>query len=226
VISLSESFSKKISLQFIATKAQVFYYLENHKPIATLIQSILRTYGGIFEHPTHINPLLISKKTNIPEEKILQTLEQLHTDGIVEYKAQSSDLEIIFLAPREDDRTINIFAKKVKEQQQVKINNIESILAYVNNDKVCRSKQLLHYFGEERKACGICDVCLSKNNIDTDIQKLVAGDILKILRKSNQTSKNLTLALTYKEETILIVLQGLLEDGHITISSKNEYKIT
>jgi ATP-dependent DNA helicase RecQ len=226
VIALSESFAKKITLQFIATKAQLFYYLDNHKSIAPMIQTILRTYGGIFEHPTKINPLLISKKTNVSEEKILLTLEQLHTDGIVDYKAQSSDLEIIFLAPREDDRTINMFSRKVKEQQQVKINNIESILAYVNNDKVCRSKQLLHYFGEERKACGICDVCLSKNNIDSDIQNLVAEDILKILRKDNQTSRNLTMALTYKEETILIVLQGLLEDGYISITSKNEYKIT
>ncbi len=226
VISLSESFTKKITLQFIATKGQVFYYLENHTSIAALIQTILRTYGGIFEHPTKINPLLISKKTNIPEEKIHQILVQLNTDGIVDYQAQSSDLEIIFLVPREDDRTINIFARKVKEQQQVKINNIESILAYVNSNKVCRSTQLLHYFGEERKACGICDVCLSKNNIDSDIQKLVAGDILKILRQGNQTSKNLTLALTYKEDTILIVLQGLLEDGHVAVTSKNEYKIT
>ena len=99
-------------------------------------------------------------------------------------------------------------------------------MAYVNNNKVCRSTQLLHYFGEERKACGNCDVCLSKNKIDTDIQKLVAGDILKILHQGNQTSKNLTLALTYKEDTILIVLQGLLEDGHVAITSKNEYKIT
>ena len=226
VISLSESFAKRITLQFIGTKGQVFYYLENHQPIAPLIQTILRTYGGIFEHPTKINPVLISKKTNISEEKILQTLEQMHTDGIVEYVAQSSDLEIIFLAPREDDRTINTFSKKVREQQQVKINNIESILGYVNNDKTCRSKQLLHYFGEERKACGICDVCLSKNKIDTDIQKLVAGDILKILGQGNQTSRNLTLALTYREETILIVLQGLLEDGQVAITSKNEYKIT
>lgn len=225
VISLSESFSKKITLQFIATKAQVFYYLETHKPIAELIQTILRTYGGIFEHPTKINPVLISKKTNIPEERILQVLEQLHTDGIVDYKAHSSDLEIIFLAPREDDRTINVFARKVKEQHQVKINNIESILAYINNDKICRSKQLLGYFGEKRKACGICDVCLSKNKIDTDIQKLVAEDILKILHKGNQTSRNIISALTYREETVLVVLQGLLEDGRIAITTKNEYKI-
>ena len=39
---------------------------------------------------------------------------------------------------------------------------IHKMISYATNDEVCRSRQLLCYFGEERSQdCGQCDVCLS-----------------------------------------------------------------
>ena len=36
------------------------------------------------------------------------------------------------------------------------------MIDYATNDEVCRSRQLLNYFGEKSsKDCGQCDVCLS-----------------------------------------------------------------
>jgi ATP-dependent DNA helicase RecQ len=225
VISLSESFARKLTLQFMAPKAELFSYLDSHAPIAPTIRTILRTNGGIFEHPTTVNPLLIAKKSEVSEQKIFQVLEQLHTDGIVDLIIQQSDLDLIFLVPREDDRTINLFANKVREQQQVKIDNIGHILAYINNDKICRSQQVLAYFGEKTRACGKCDVCLQKNSIDGEVLDLVVLEIMGLLQKGAQTSRELLLSLPYREETVLRALQQLLEDEKIGINTKNEYKI-
>ncbi|MEE9364489.1 MAG: RecQ family ATP-dependent DNA helicase [Cellulophaga sp.] len=226
VISLSESFSKKTSIQFTTAKEHLFDYLDYHKKQAPIIQTILRMYGGIFDYETKINTLQISKKTNVSEQNVIATLELLHKDEIIEYKAQHNDLEITFLVPREDDRTINVFGKKIKSQKELKVANIESMLTYINTNTVCRSKQLLLHFGEKDVTdCGICDVCLSKPKIDNTILKLVESEIISSLKKRAKTSRELTGGLTYKENVVLSAIQNLLEEEHIFINAKNEYQI-
>jgi ATP-dependent DNA helicase RecQ len=45
---------------------------------------------------------------------------------------------------------------------------IEAILNYAQNSAVCRSKQLLGYFGEmQPHHCGQCDVCLKRGTKNT-----------------------------------------------------------
>ena len=225
VIALSESFSKRTSIQFIASKQQIFDYLETYKQSAPIIQAILRTYGGIFDFDTKINTWSIAKKMNLSEAQIVKTLEQLKKDALITYSAQHNDLEIVFLVPREDDRTIHIFAKKVERLLEQKTKNIEAILSYIKNDTVCRSQQLLGYFGEERKKCGKCDVCTKTNPVDNAILALVEEAILKVLKTKSQNSRNLIKTIPYKEEAILSGLQSLLENGLIEITIKNEYNI-
>ncbi|MCL4113011.1 UNVERIFIED_CONTAM: hypothetical protein GTU68_064141, partial [Idotea baltica] len=101
VISLSESFSKQSEIKFICTKNMLFAYMDRNENTTNIIQTILRTYGGVFDFETKINTQLISKKTNQPEAVINKVLVQLEKDGLIEYKAQDNDL-IKFLVPRED----------------------------------------------------------------------------------------------------------------------------
>lgn len=225
VIALSESFSKKTSIQFIATKNQVFDYIETYTKSALIIQTILRSYGGIFDYSTKINTWSLSKKINIPEIVIAKTLEQLEKDKIITYTAQHNDIEIEFLVPREDDSTINLFAKKVEQLITQKTNNIEAILAYIKNDNICRSQQLLSYFGEKRNKCGKCDVCEKAPSVSDEIIELAKETVINELKKEPQTSRQLIRTILYKEEAIFGALQSLLENGQIEISSKNEYKI-
>ncbi len=227
VIALSESFSKKTTVKFIASKQQLFQYLDNNKAKAPIIQTILRTYGGIFDYDTKINPLLVSKKANAREKEVIKTLEQLSKDDIIDYHAQHSDLEITFLVPREDDTTINLFGKKIKEQHEVKLNNVESMLAYIKNDHLCRNKQLLTYFGEVKSTdCGICDICTNNQKLDKSVLNLINQEIMQLLKKKQQSSRELIQQLSYKETSILQALQTLLEDGHISINTRNEYKLS
>lgn len=226
VLALSESFSKKATVRFMATKEQLFDYFEKNRFLVSITQTILRTYGGIFDFDTKLNIYLIAKKCNEKEAKVTKILEQLKKDEIISYTAQHSDLEITFLVPREDDSTINIFAKKVKERQQIKIENVDHMLGYIANQKKCRSKQLLDYFGETiYKDCGICDVCLNKNDVSTAISKSVSQEITTALKDKSQTSRQLIETLPYDETIILKAIQALLEDGHLKINSKNEYEL-
>jgi ATP-dependent DNA helicase RecQ len=226
VISLTEAFSHKTTVRMMASKREIFDYLDNNPQSAPIIQTILRTYGGIFDFDTKINPLVISKKTNKTEKEVIAVLELMEKDEIIDYHAQHSDLELTFLVPREDERTINIFAKKIKQIQQVKKDNVESMLAYIENSKLCRSRQILNYFGETTtENCGKCDVCLQKNPINTDIIRIIEQDILQILMVKKESSRGLTKILTYKESSIILALQRLLEEEKIRVNSINQYEI-
>lgn len=226
VISLEENYNKQATIQFTATKPTLNQYLSTHKSLVAIVQTLLRTYGGIFEYEIKINTVLLSKKLNIDENTITLALEKLQKDEIIAYTAQNSDLELTFLVPREDDLTINAFSKKVKELQQVKVNNIDAMLTYIKTDTICRNVQLLAYFGEKKKRCGKCDVCLKQgpptNNL---ILELVAAEIITKLNSANLSSRELIQMLPYKEEVVLDTLQSLLEDSKIAVNTQNQYTI-
>lgn len=223
VIALSDTFNEKTALKFVASKAGIFEYLKNNRKKAPIIQTILRTYGGITDYETKVNLHLLSKKTGAEEKVIKKILEQLHKDGIAEYKNITSDLEVTFLVPREDDRTINLFAKKIRDFNTVKQDNMTSMLDYVKNTKVCRSVFLLNYFGEKAKdKCGTCDICTKKDNVPSGTLKDRVFDLLKT---APHTSRQLMQIVEGEEKIVLQVLQRLLEDELIILNQKNEYII-
>nr|WP_299340042.1 ATP-dependent DNA helicase RecQ [Allomuricauda sp.] len=223
VIALSETSYQRTALQFVASKRDIFAYFEKHPKKKSFIQTILRTYGGITEFETKVDTLLLSKKTGIPETNILKHLQQLYTDGIIEYKFSTSDLEITFLVPREDDRTINSFAKRIDDLHTVKAQNLKHMLSYLDNQTICRSKTILNYFGERNALnCGKCDICTREAVLPNKADRAV---ILEALRLKPLSSRQLLVQLNMDEPSLLKNIQSLLEDEVIQLNSENEYVI-
>lgn len=222
VLSLAENFKEKTTLQFIASKNEIFNYLDKNRKTAPIIQTILRTYGGITEYETKIDLYMLSRKTDVNEGRLKKILQQLADDRIAEYVNNTSDLEITFLVPREDDLTINLFAKKIKDFNQVKQNNMAAMLGYVSNKKLCRSIYLLNYFAEKTaEKCGTCDICTKKKVVASphDLEKRV----MELLEIRPHTSRQLEKAIGAKEKELLKTLERLLEDERVSLNFKNEY---
>jgi len=225
VISLSEAFHQKTTVQFTTSKETLFNYLESNKTVSDITLIILRTYGGIFDFETKINTYLLSKKSNQSEKNIHTVLNKLKEDNILAYSTSSDDLEITFLVPREDDKSINPFAKKIKQLNLVKSNSLKNMLTYLSQKKDCRSRFLLHYFGEIQDAdCGNCDVCKERNELPV-VSEHIKPYILKVLKEERLTSRALVSLLEFTEKEIITVIQELLEDGFIDLNHKNQYGI-
>lgn len=225
VISLSDSFNRKTIVQFTISKDNIFNYLENHKTISSLVLVILRTYGGIFDFETKINTYLLAKKCNLNENEIHAGLRQLHEDEIISYNPSKDDLEITFLVPREDDKSINPFTKKISHLNKIKTDNLKQILHYVNQSELCRSKFLLNYFGEiQKEDCGICDFCNGKKPNEISLNQ-IRSEIKLELKNGPKTSRVLHSLLNYSEESILKALRVMIEDELITINHKNQYDL-
>ncbi len=227
VIRFMQRFTKKTSIQILTTGNQLLNFLENNKEHQLITKAILRTYGGVFDEETNINLSLIASKINLSETKIIQTLNVLSKAELLDFNHQTSDAEIIFLVPREDDHTINNVKHHLLKQNASKIKKIEAISQFTKNDKQCRSRQLLLYFGEEKTTdCGICDFCVQKttNSKPKDL-KNIQEDIIKLLKEKNLSSRDLLKELSYPEASILKVLREMSDYQIIKINYNNNYQL-
>jgi ATP-dependent DNA helicase RecQ len=187
---------------------------------------ILRTYGGIFEHLLKINLILIADKASTSEKNVIDILQQLKNDDIVDFQFSNTDSEITFLQPREDDKTINRIAKNVLQHQQLKTQQIEAVIDYVDNTTECKSKLLLDYFGEKTsKDCGICTFCLSKKSAKKSDAKNITHQIIEQLEHQPMNSRQLLEQLDVSEKELIETLKLLVENHILEVTSTNKYKI-
>ncbi|UKM63482.1 RecQ family ATP-dependent DNA helicase [Flavobacteriaceae bacterium GSB9] len=228
VISLSRQFQNKTTVQFITSNQTLFRYLETNKSFDIIVKSILRLYGGIFDNPTKIDLGKVSDKASVNSSNIIKCLTQLERDEIILLNLTKTDAQITFIEPREDDKTINRIASIIKLQNKLKQRQVEAMIDYVENDSVCKSIQLLAYFGEkDTEPCGICSVCIQskKGNKPQDLNTLKKRTI-EILETGDQSSRNLVEALGCSQTELKTVLKLLLEHQIITITPTNTYKLS
>ena len=227
IITLTQHFNFKTKIQFTTTNALLFKYLETHLDLNILVKVLLRTYGGIFDYETKVNFDLIIKKSNLHEKQVITQLQQLEKDEIISLQMGNTDSEITFLKPREDAITINPIAKTIEQQHNLKHQQIESVMSYINNDSVCKSQQLLTYFGEKtKKTCGICSVCTLKTpQASRAIKNSVSKEILKTLQDETLSSRQLLQTINCSEQELLQTLSELMETKKIKITNTNTYVI-
>lgn len=226
VITLSKQFNNRTQVQFIVSNAALFNYLETHIEISIIVKSILRTYGGIFEQETKINTILIAEKASVKEALVFKALEQLEKAEIISLKTSKTDAQITYIQPREDDKTINRIATIIKQQNNLRKKQVESVLNYVNNNEVCKSVQLLSYFQEKNiENCGVCSVCINnKKEVITDT-KSIKNYIIEALEQQQLSSRALFEKSQFTEQQITKTIKILLEQNIITITKTNTYKL-
>ena len=226
IIHLSQQYQNTSVIMFLVSSNHLFTYLEKHQEISMVVKSILRTYGGAFDQDVKINTSIIANKLSLKEDDIINVLVQLEKDDIISLKLNKTDAEITFLEPREDDKTINRIARIIEQQNKLKEQQIAAVLDYINNDDICKSSQLLSYFGEDNlKDCGICSVCLNNNNkvfakiLDTDIEKIIS-----VLKEKPLSSREIIETTKIKESIITSILRDMLENNLIELTNTNTYK--
>jgi ATP-dependent DNA helicase RecQ len=225
ILTHSQEFSKKITVQFLIPSKEVLRYMSLHPHQEETIVTILRTYPGIYEVPTTLNLILIAKKAQTTVEKVTGILEQLHQKDIISYRATGTDSTIIFNEVREDERTINRVSKFLAIQNDLKTKQLEAVLHYVTTKDVCKSKLILAYFGEEKKEnCGICSYCISLKK--TPLQSsTVYQQIISVLESQSLDSRSLEKILKQPSHQVIFALQELLEHKKIEILPNNQYRL-
>jgi len=225
VINFTQRFTKKSTIHITSTGNHLLKYLEQNPHLELITKAILRTYGGVFDEEVKVNLSLIASKVNSTETNVIEVLKKLQDAELLEFHHKLTDADIVFLVPREDDHTINRVKPYIKELRNSKVNKVKTMIGFVQNESICRSKQLLAYFGEkDSKDCGICSVCIANNKTITD-PKEIRNNIINLLQERQLSSRDILTQLRCPEETALEILRELNEHNIIKIDPYNNYQL-
>ena len=186
-----------------------------------VITSLLRNYGGLFSDFCYIDESLISCQTGIDRNQVYDILKELNRRHILRFIPRKAIPHVRYVQRREASERL-VFGKDVYDDRKSEyVERINAITQYAENDDVCRSRQLLKYFGEERSAdCGQCDVCLahSKRPSSASQKAAVEAAIRGLLADERPHPVTDLGRLAYDRDIIKETLEFLISEEAVAVS--------
>ena len=127
-----------------------------------VVTALLRSYGSLFIDLTYIDETMIARQAELTIQQVYFALKSLAARHIIQFIPRRKIPFISYTRDRVDGDKV-VIPKEVWESRREQYEKrIKSMIRYAKNDEVCRSRQLLAYFGEENdRDCKQCDVCLA-----------------------------------------------------------------
>jgi ATP-dependent DNA helicase RecQ len=197
------------------------YRLENNTPNEDkVITALLRNYGGLFVDYNFIDESFIASQCGLQPQQVYMVLKNLSQKHILHFIPQKKTPYVRYLQRREDPEHIQITPSVYEERKEQFRQRIHAMIDYATNDTVCRSRQLLHYFGEtDSHDCRQCDVCLSetKNKPRTSATSAGAQAVLDLLSDGKPHHITELRDIQLPTEQLNAALDYLLQEEHIHI---------
>lgn len=151
-------------IMFTLRRDELYRIHENSPETENLIRNILRLYTGVFSDYAYINEETLALRTGITRQQVYETLVLLTKRRILHYIPGKKTPYIIYTRERQETERIYLSREVYEDRKESYIRRIEAMLEYADSNDKCRSRMLLHYFGEKNEHnCGQCDVCLGKH---------------------------------------------------------------
>ena len=162
-ITFAEDVDISTQVKIVADR-DALYDIDLPEPqMVTLLESLMRFYTGIFSFMVPVNEEKLAAACDVTVPMLRQLLYKLSLEHVIRY-VPTDRCNVIYL---HHDRLMpgNVDLQKEKYDFLKKSfqDRTAAIVGYVTEDSVCRSRFLLHYFGqEESDDCGHCDICRSR----------------------------------------------------------------
>lgn len=151
-------------LMFTVKRDELYRIRERNPETETLLNTILRSYTGLFSDYAYINENTLSIRTGLTRQQIYDTLILLSKLHILHYIPGKKVPHIVYTRERQSVDRIVLTKEVYEDRKKSYEDRIQAILDYAETDDKCRSRMLLHYFGEKNEHnCGQCDVCQQKH---------------------------------------------------------------
>ena len=208
-------------LLFTIRRDELYRLREMGDDMDKLIQTVLRSYTGVFTDYTYINEDSLAIRTGLTRRQIYEQLVHLAKLRIVSYIPRKKTPYIIYTRERIEAQLIHISPEIYEERKARYETRINAMLEYVTNDTLCRSRMLLDYFGEKNEHnCGQCDTCIGLRKQTATCQpdrEELYEKIHEILSGAPQTPAGLLEQLPIEKELLNEALHRLLDEGKIIV---------
>lgn len=208
-------------LMFLLTRNELdrLDHLSPHED--ALITTLLRLYGGLFTDYCYIDEELVASRAGLDRQQVYLLLRGLTQRHIVHFIPQRKMPTVGYTVRREDITRLIISREVYEDRKEQFARRIDAMIAYATNDHVCRSRQLLAYFGEERADdCHHCDVCLDQHTsaTATEVPATPRERILALLADGtpHPIAQLATLAIPHRQ--LDSIVDELVKEERITVA--------
>ena len=160
-ITLTEEMESPSKLKVIMHPSKLYEWRMEHPKNDHILETILRSYTGLFTDAKHINEDRIAIMAQSSREEVYAYLIWLHRVGVVQYVPFKRTPLLIYNTDRQDADTLYIPPMAYENRIDRMYSRLVSIYEYATKE-TCRSVLLARYFGQtDTQPCGHCDVCIA-----------------------------------------------------------------
>jgi len=225
-LTLSENIFLPSRVMFTAGNEDVYRFQIENSGYDPLIKTILRSYGGMFDHYANINESDIAQRLGISYNTVVKQITNLQDQGLLSYLPKSDKPQLQFLMARVDLLHLDTDVKYIELRKKIQADQINAVLAYAGTD-ICRSIQLLSYFDETNASkCGVCDVCLAEKRHEDQagLTDTIRFEIATLLQSAPHSLDDLVNAVkSGSDQEKLKEIREFLDAGKIKTDGKNYY---
>lgn len=198
------------------------YMLDNlNEQENAVITALLRCYGGLFVDFCYIDESLIAQQAGLTIPETYVILKDLTARRILHFIPRKKIPHITYTQRREDMERVILSKDIYDDRKKEYIQRINAMIKYATNDDICRSRQLLRYFGEERSNdCGQCDVCIAhkKQHENKDEQKKAEKLIKELLSDKKPHSITEIKEINFNRDVIENVFEFMISEEKIYVA--------
>jgi len=217
-ISYTEAVFRPAKVIVLANQKDLYTFQVSNKKYDLVIQYLLRMNEGVFENYCQIDVPKLARKLKISFVETEKRLNKLNDLELIDYKKASDIPQIYYQIERIMESRIVLSKETYLDRKIMKRKQLDFMIRYCEETKICRSRLLLSYFDEtEFKDCETCDVCLKKNKKYTqNNHKLIAEKAKNFLSSKDYFLKDLVLLIVdFEEKEVISVIQWLLDNKKI-----------
>ncbi len=202
-------------IMFTITKEELYRIHEQNEDTEKLIRILLRTYTGLFTDYAYINEDSLSARSGMSRQQIYETLIFLTKQHILHYIPGKKTPYIIYTRERQETDRIYLSKEVYEERKESYRRRIEAMIEYAESENKCRSRMLLHYFGEKNEHnCGQCDVCLQHHHSGLKQSQFdeISRQVLSLLKTEPLSLQQLKNRMDVPEEQLTKVVSYLMSE--------------
>ncbi len=204
-------------------KEELYNFQVRHSRFDKLIKTMLRSYGGLLEQYTHINEVQLASRCGCSRQELQQQLHKLHELEIIDYIPRQQVPKLVFTSNRIESKHLSFSKENYEVLKERALQRMESVIHYVSEKQICRSRLLLNYFGEkEFEDCGQCDVCL-KNRKEQQQQNKdeIKKQLLSLLHLKEHSVEELVSSLyRYDKQLVVSIINWMVDDGELKMDQQ------